>query len=415
MVSVEIPILLWYGNKKLSLDFPPLWDVTLYPMQGDLNQPMNTESLKTSLSHPIGTKPLSALARGRKEVAIVVDDMTRATNPTLVLPHILDELHQSGISNDHIRFIVGLGAHGALNRIELVKKLGEEIVEEFPVWNHNVVGCVDSLGNTTQGTPVEINAEFMACDLKIGIGGIVPHPMTGYGGGSKIVMPGVSSIRTIDYNHVDVLLSGPHRMPHPSLGWGRADGNILVKDIEEIARMAGLDFKVDMVFNGNAQPIGLFAGDVQAEFREGIKLGRTVYATKAPKSADIVIANNYFKSNEASLALTIADETVREGGTVVLVAFAPDGQVPHYNCGKWGANSGGALFNEMARFPPRSKYGTLIVFSPYKQKDPPLPIANPDEILWLKTWNEVLEELKNRHPGTPRVAVYPNAEVQQAI
>jgi nickel-dependent lactate racemase len=415
MVTVEIPVLLWYGNKKLSLDFPSPWDVTSYPMAGDQYQPLIKDNLHDILAHPIGTKPIGALARGCNEVAIVVDDMTRATNPTLVLPYILDELHNCGISNDHIRFIVGLGAHGALNRIELVKKLGEEIVEEFPVWNHNVVGCVDVLGTTTQGTPVEINAEFMACDLKIGIGGIVPHPMTGFGGGSKIIMPGVSSIRTIDYNHVAVLLSGPHRMPHPSLGWGKAEGNILVKDIEEIARMADLDFKVDMVFNGRAQPIGMFAGDVQAEFREGVKLGHTVYATKTPKSADIVVANNYFKSNEASLALTIAEETVKEGGTIVLVAFAPDGQVPHYNCGKWGSNTGGALYNEMARLPAKSKYETLIVFSPYKQKDPPLPIANPEQLLWLKTWKEVLEELKNRHPGTVKVAVYPNAEVQQAI
>jgi nickel-dependent lactate racemase len=170
-----------------------------------------------------------------------------------------------------------------------------------------------------------------------------------------------------------------------------------------------------MVFNGRAKPIGMFAGDVQAEFREGVKLGHIVYATKTPKSADIVVANNYFKSNEASLALTIAEGTVKEGGTIVLVAFAPDGQVPHYNCGKWGSNTGGALYNEMARLPIKSKYGTLIVFSPYKQKDPPLPIANPEQLLWLKTWKEVLEELKNRHSGTPKVAVYPNAEVQQAI
>jgi hypothetical protein len=68
----------------------------------------------------------------------------------------------------------------------------------------------------------------------------------------------------------------------------------------------------------------------------------------------------------------------------------------------------------MTRFPTRSNYGALIVFSPYKQKDPPLPIADPDSMLWLKTWEEVLEELQNLHPGTPRVAVYPNAEVQQA-
>ena len=196
MVTIELPILLWYGDKRLPLEFPPSWDVRLYPMNGDQYQPLNDEDLRAILSHPIGTKTIRELAQGRREVAIVVDDMTRATAPSLVLPHILEDLHKSGISNDHIRFIVGLGAHGTLNRIELAKKLGEEIVEEFPVWNHNIVGCVEYLGKTAQGTPVEINAEFISCDLKIGIGGIVPHPMTGFGGGAKIIMPGISSIRS---------------------------------------------------------------------------------------------------------------------------------------------------------------------------------------------------------------------------
>jgi len=74
--------------------------------------------------------------------------------------------------------------------------------------------------------------------------------------------------------------------------------------------MAGLDIKIDMTFNSSAQPVALFVGDL-AEFREGVKLGRKIYATKTPKDPDIVIANTYFKSNEASLALPIAVDTVK--------------------------------------------------------------------------------------------------------
>jgi nickel-dependent lactate racemase len=262
---------------------------------------------------------------------------------------------------------------------------------------------------------VEINAEFMSCDLKIAIGGIVPHPMVGFGGGAKIITPGISSLRTINYNHVEVYFSGPNHTPHPTTGWGKTNGNILIEDNEEITRMVELDVKIDMIFNGNAQPIALFVGDVEAEFREGVKLGRRVYATEIPKDPDIVIANTLFKSNEASLALPIAVNTVKDGGTVVLIANAPDGQIPHYSAGKWGKNLGGRLYQKRGGARTFPKLGKLIIYSPYKQKNPSLPFANHEKTIWLKVWTEVLEELTNSHPNKPRVAIYPNAEVQIPI
>ena len=410
--TVEIPTLLWYGDEKLPLHFPSDWNVRLYPMNGDRLPPLDEDGIKAAFANPIGTKTIGELAEGREEAAIVIDDMTRPTKPYLLLPHILRELNDSGISGDHIRFIVGLGAHGTLNRMEFVKKLGEGVVEEFPVWNHNVMGNVEYLGETSRGTPVEINAEFMSCDLRIAIGGIVPHPMAGFGGGAKIIVPGISSLRTINHNHVDVFLSGPDRTPPPNTGWGKTEGNILIEDNEEAARMSGLDVKIDMVFNGRAQPAGLFVGEAAAEFREGVKLGRRVYTTETPRDPDIVVANNYFKSNEAGLAMAMAVDTVREGGTVVLVSIAPDGMVPHYTAGKWGKNLGGQFYQRRGGAQTYPKLGKLIVYSPYKQKDPSLPITDPDKMTWLKTWTEVLEELRNSHPGKPRVAVYPNAEVQ---
>ena len=49
----------------------------------------------------------------------------------------------------------------------------------------------------------------MACDLKIGIGCIVPHAFSGFGGGGKIILPGVSHIDSIAYNHGTVVKEHP--------------------------------------------------------------------------------------------------------------------------------------------------------------------------------------------------------------
>jgi len=410
MKEVQVPTLLWYGDKTLTLRFPDKWHVNVYPMKGDKLRSLTDGEIRHAFSNPIGSKTIKKLAQERKEAVIVVDDMTRATKTYQLGPHILKELHGGGISKDHVRFIVGLGAHGSLNRIDLVKKLGEDVVEQYPVYNHNPFANLTYLGETNRGTPVSINSEFISCDLKIGVGSIVPHGQTGFGGGAKIILPGIASIETIVHNHGKVGGStGAQSKQHPTVGWGKYSQNVQRLDMEEAAKMAGLDVKVDAVMNGRAQTAGLFVGGVVAEFGEGVKMARDVYATDAPQDADIVVANTYFKSNEASLAMWLATRTVKEGGTIVLIANAPDGQVTHYLYGKFGKDLGGLLYTGKRHNP---KVGRFIVYSKYKVRDPYLQLLDPDEQVWCKSWREVLEELKSRHTSGARVVVFPSAEVQ---
>ena len=60
----------------------------------------------------------------------------------------------------------------------------------------------------------------------------------------------------------------------------------------------------------------------------------------------------------------------------------------------------------------RVKVGRFIIYSPYKIRDPFLPIIDPNEQVWMKNWEEVIEEIRTAHGNKPRVAVFPNAEVQ---
>jgi len=201
MQEVRVPTLLWYGDTELKLEFPEEWIVATYAMDGHNRQALSDDDIRLALSRLLGSKSISKLAGTKEECAIVVDDMTRPTRAYRIVPHILRELESGGISGDHVRFIFALGAHGACDRVDFAKKLGEDIVGEYPVYNHNPFHNVTYLGETSRGTPVSINTEFMECDLRIGIGSIVPHPHTGFGGGAKIVLPGISSMETISYNH----------------------------------------------------------------------------------------------------------------------------------------------------------------------------------------------------------------------
>lgn len=406
---VELPSLLWYGNTDIKLQFPEAWDVHLCAMPGADRPALDSKAIRETLLKPLGSERISSLAAKRKEAVIIFDDMTRPTRTYEIIPFILEELKRGGITSDHIRFVDALGCHGANTRSDFVKKLGEDVVERFPVYNHTPFHNLVEVGETSRGTPVQVNAEVMDCDLKIGVGCVVPHPSAGYGGGAKIILPGVVSFDTTYHNHAIVARPNPRSTSlHPTVGWGKVEQNVMRLDIEEAAKMVQLDIKVDVLINSRGETTALFAGDFTREHREAVKLGRDVYETKPLAEADIVVANTYAKANEARLAMPMALASLKSGGTVVLIANTPEGQVTHYLGGKFGKERGGKLCIPRS-YPP---VGRLIVFSPYKIVDPFLSWGNPDSFTWIKTWEEVLEELKAAHSGRVRVAVYPNAETQ---
>lgn len=410
MKVVEVPSLLWYGNKGLKLRFPEEWNVHVCSMPGENRRAIGPKAIKEALANPIGSKTISSLAENKEEVVIIFDDMTRPTRAYEIMPFVLEELRKGGISDDHIRFVDALGCHGADDRIDFAKKLGEDIVERFPVYNHNPFYNVTDTGETSRGTPVQVNSEVMECDLKIGVGCVVPHGMSGYGGGAKIILPGVTSYETIYHNHGFVFKSSPDsNTNHPTAGWAKVDENVMRLDLEEAAKLARLDIKVDAVINGRGENTALFAGDFVKEHREAVKLGRKVYETKPLAEADIVIANTYAKANEAGIGMSMALASVKKGGTVVLVVNTPEAPITHYLYGKFGKNRGGGQYS---RSHPSEKLGKLIVFSPYKVIDPLLPWGDPKSFTWIKTWKEVLEELRAIHSGRIKVAVYPHSEIQ---
>ncbi|MEM2982155.1 MAG: lactate racemase domain-containing protein [Candidatus Bathyarchaeia archaeon] len=403
-MKCRVPTLAWFGQKYLDLDFPDDWKTILLPMNGYAKPMVAGDAVKKALKEPYHTKPLVKLAEGKREVAIVVDDMTRPTKAYQILPYILGELKAAGISDDHIRFIMGGGLHGAWYRYDFAKKIGEENVERYPVYNHNPFSNCERVGETGWGTPVEVNAEYNSCDLKIGIGAVLPHPMTGYGGGAKIILPGVSSFNTVYHNHVTVHKKNP---PLDSL-WGFVKGNVTRADIDEAGRIAGMNMKVDVLVNGVGDCAGIYAGDLQEAFVQAVAEARNHYSTPDfPSDVDVIVANTYAKANEAALALSSWRHRLKEDGVMVLIAQAPEGQTTHYLVGKFGKRQygpGGSLTPDVG-------FKKLIVYSEYKTPDPLLPIAE-SKVVWVKTWKEVLEEVKSSFTHKPKVAVLPNAEIQ---
>jgi nickel-dependent lactate racemase len=402
--TVRVPQLAWYGDTELEIDFPDSWEVITCCMHGHDASALGDDEISKAFHKPIGTKTIRELAKGKKEVAILFDDMSRPTPSAVLVPYILEELAAAGIPDDNVRFIAAIGAHGSMNGIDFRKKLGDEVMGRFLVYNHNPYENCTPLGMSSQGTPISINSEVMSCDLKIGIGYIVPHLLSGFGGGGKIILPGVASMDTIDANHTRLGLSS-------TIGIGKYEGNVLEQDINEAAKMAGLDVKVDVILNLKREITALFVGDPIEEHIQGVKLAKKHYATDMVNDADIVVANCYSKANEMVLAPGVASPLLSsEGGEMVLIVATPEGQINHYLIRSFGKNFGGRAWCRRTSLPRNTK--RLTVMAPYSDKVGGDWIAPHDSIDWAKTWTEVIQGLKNRHGDKAKVAVIPDATVQ---
>ena len=407
---VKVPQFPWYGDTELELDFPDDWEVIVPKMAGQDAPKLSDKQIRDAFLNPIGTSRIAELARNKKEVVILFDDLTRSTKVSELVPYVLEELREGGIKDENIRFIAALGLHGAMKLMDFQKKLGPEIPQKFLVFNHNPYENCTYLGETSRGTPVSINSEFMACDLKISIGEIVPHPTSGFGGGGKMILPGVAHVDTITANHRDLCeISESGTIVLDT--WGRVDDNAMRLDLEEVARMAGLDVSVNAVVNLHRDTIGLFVGDLVEAHREGVKMGRKVYATEAPSEADIVVANTYSKANEAALVVTLGNKMLKEaGGDLVVIGNIPEGQICHYLARSFGKKMGGRLWGAQTKLPARVK--RMFALGPYIDKAGLDWLGPIDQIILLNSWGEILEMLKKSYGDKAKAVVIPDGSLQ---
>jgi nickel-dependent lactate racemase len=391
------------GDNEIELGFPESWDITECRMAGHDKPSLSEDEMRSALQSPIGTPRLSEMAKGAKKVCILFDDIAKPTPADRIMPFVLEELHAGGVTDDQIRFVSAPGTHMPMTYREFLAKLGREIVEKYPVYNHSVWENVVDVGKTSRGTPVKVNREFASCDLRVGVGGILPHGNAGFGGGGKIILPGICGMETIEYHHSNMLQNNEQ---------GRVEDNVFRLDIEEAARLAGLQFKVDVVLNNRREVVGLFAGDLVAEHRAGVALARQVYGTETVKDVDVVVANSYPDEIQLIRVMWCIGASLREGGTMVILSHAPDGQCFVQIRDRAGTDYGGRHYKPDLLPKKQEKAARIIVVGPDLSRSDKDAVGLPEKVIHCRDWAAALEELKGRNGAGTTVGIYPYGALQ---
>ncbi len=235
----------WFSDEPVTIEFPEHWDIRLFSPPEFKG--IGGDAIGRAIENPLGSKKLGDLVLPGKKVVIVCDDISRPTRTDIILPTLISKLENLGILRENIAILISSGTHDLMNRDELTLKLGKEICREFKIHLHQYRKGNVFVGKTSLGTPVYLNQRLTQCDLIIGVGGIVPHNPAGFGGGAKLIL-GVCGIRTILHFH----------QLRKGVGTGGDVENEFQQDVQEAARMAGMDFILNGIVNRHRELIKVY-------------------------------------------------------------------------------------------------------------------------------------------------------------
>ncbi|GIX05766.1 MAG: hypothetical protein KatS3mg115_0169 [Candidatus Poribacteria bacterium] len=386
MKTLSCRVKAWYGDVRCTLPVPEEWEV-LSSGLGEL-RPLSPAERDRALDRPIEAEPIEEIARRARSAVIVVEDITRPTPTRQIVPALLRRLHRAGLDEDSIRFVFALGGHRQMPRQEMVKKLGHGVVGRYEVLNHDLDGRFGYCGRSSRGTPIYIGEPVLQADVKILLGTAYPRPGTGFGGGAKCLVPGVAAQATIESYHSK--RGGDPLDPN----------NPMREDIEEIARLVGVDWIVNAVLDGERRIAGLFAGDVVAAHRAAADFVKQHSLFPLVPDAEIVISNAYpFDTNLRYAWRGVWPFGFHLDAVHVLVDFSPEGGGYHQFF-----KARGRPFAVRSDEPPR-----WYLYSP--EIGPKEAYEVHPECEHFRRWEDLIARVQRERPGRRRVAFYPHAGI----
>ena len=315
-----------YGRTGLEVELPDQNVVGVLTLQEITAVADSSLAVRDAMQTPVGSLPLSDIAKGRKDAVIVVCDITRPVPNPIILPEILAVLREAGIPNECVTILNATGTHRPNTPEELRQMLGDEAFETCKLVNHV---CTDDdamvyLGESPNGVPIRLNRTYVDADLKITVGMIEPHFMAGYAGGRKMVMPGVAALHTVQVWH------SPRFLESPRATNGAVDDNPVHLEALWIANQCRPDFIVDVALDSKKQIAAVFAGDMEKAWNTGVAFVAQNNTASVPDLVDIVVTSCGGYPLDLTFYQTVkgmvgALPILKPGGTIIIASACEEG------------------------------------------------------------------------------------------
>jgi len=319
--SVTVP----FAGEAVPVPLPATWKLVAQP------QPKATEAiedlaggLRKALDTPIGCESLAAMGLENKRIVLAVDDISRPTPLHLYFGDLVEYLIANGASKEKLLVLTGLGIHRAMSAEEVEHKLGKANLEGLRWVNHD---CSDmeqlvDIGTTSRGTVVILNKHLVEADLIICVGAIEPHLLLGFGGGLKMIIPGLAHQQTVAQNHMQGVTPTSYNYV------GVVDSPMRL-DLEEGAGLLGKPFFiVNAIMNETAEICRFVCGDPIQAHRDGARQVAEMYRADLSELADVVVvaANPMNKDLRQSMkCIGNVEQCLKPDGLIVALMECREG------------------------------------------------------------------------------------------
>lgn len=265
-----------------------------------------------------------------RNAGIVVSDKTRLCEYPLLLPLVTTALRDHGLMEDNIIFYIAYGTHSVQTEEECLTSYGESY-KRFRFVHHRSreENGLISVGTTSRGTEVKVLKEIFEHDLFITIGAISHHYIAGFGGGRKLLVPGLAGYDTILQNH-KIFLDFEKKELRKGCRSGNLDTNPMALDLEEINTKMPARLEIHAIINSQKEVCEVHFGTGYDDFRMVCERYDQFFRAKKEKQYDMVVASagGYPKDInfiQAHKSIHNAASFVRDNGVLIIFAECRDG------------------------------------------------------------------------------------------
>ena len=316
-----------YGHETISFQVPEQAFLGLLDPPA-VEIPSDPQKLiRDAIRNPIGTGTLDTILGKDKKIAVIVDDGSRPTPISTILPVLLAEMDTIGIPRENILIVAALGSHRYMTEQELSDRVGKRVYEAYRVINSEFrdPARLVYVGKAPDGVDIYATKEVMEADVRIAVGNIVPHPVMGWSGGGKMLYPGVAGEKTVAYFHlkgslIDENMFGTERYPIRNM-------------MEQWVDTIGLDFIINTILTPSGGLYRVVAGHYIDAHRAGVQHAKAAQGCAVKERSNVIVVSGHPADQvfwQAPKGMYSAEPALcGERGTIILVSPNYEGLGPH--------------------------------------------------------------------------------------
>jgi nickel-dependent lactate racemase len=326
-----------YGRRKISLPLSDRTDIF------QIHEP--DKKITPSLFASRLREELERLNLDLSDIAIVVGDKTRLCGYPEYLPVLLDTLENFGADPDRMTLFIAYGTHALQTDKECLEAYGDSY-QNVRFIHHDCMDdkCFVNSGKTSRGTSVLIRRDIVETGFLITFGAVSHHYFAGYGGGRKLIFPGLGQKESIYQNH-ELFLDKKRQTLSPCCQSGVLDKNPLAEDLAEFETFCPADLAIHGILDSKGQVCDLLPGVGTDHFQNACVEHGKHCEVAVTRDYDLVIAScggypkdiNFIQSHKA---IEHASKFVRNNGMLIILAECQDGVgsktfLPWFEMGSW--------------------------------------------------------------------------------